>query len=663
MLRINTYWPKNAESTYPKVKNRQQTSNTNATHIGRVSVFQVAVLVLMIVMLGVGVYLYLPSNSALQSISETPSSNDTVERLDESLPSNSKNPLTEPEVTPEVSSSTLGYCADKDLEVIGYEWDRHLATAKTRSANSKNISADNVAYSPSYYLYLGRNQESQYANYDDLFGQSIGLEGELDHSLLLEISRTREKDISALNAKYAGNKRYLATVLGSFDSKFGLQAFNQILDSHDHIDNDFLFRVFSSGFQTSLDYIAAIIAKTAGAPALSSDKIDQGNQLLFTALSNGNFDYIPYILDMDINFVSTQNASLYFALTQGANRTSDSNFSFLELQKRIEAIVGPPSFNDLISISLHTKENVLDKLVEYGLNIEDHLDYAPNPDIRDMSDDAINEKLNRAREKWPFYILRINPNSDCMSASEFHWTSDELTHWYTTRVKSDDDFALADKELAAISRLYVERAHMLYYAGALALKPKEFRVDEDRVFFEDVLGTIFQADNNTQAGEELGRLSAEINSQARQDVLRFYIISLVRSLQILDLSTNLGFMYNENDMITAVRAKNKDAVEWLLKNGIDLGGADALHNGILKWLIVNKTPTYLSPVQLDNLPDIHNPLSLSAHELHYLQCQSYGAIHIAFRRSEIGKDVKQQVNTVLCEKLSGYQKAIAAEDF
>jgi hypothetical protein len=643
------------------VKRQTQNFSLKTAQIGRVSLFQVVALGLLIVIIVVGFFLYLPSDARTveDSVPETV--------LEPSITSNvpnssvAQNTVDTPIIKKEVAITELGYCAEKDIEVIGYEWEHHLARAKTLSANRKTIDANNLSQSPSFQQYSTKNMQSQYAELNAFYGEGDALPlSPLDHNLINEISSTHEEEFGQLIEKYAGNKAFLASILGVFSRQISDENFAQILDSHDDINNDFVFKLFSSSFQVSSGFIEAILKKAENTAPISKNNINRGNHLLFVALSNGNFAYIPYILDLDINFIPTQDASLYHALKNGAQRTSMTKAAFLDYQKQIEAISGRPSFNDIIAVSLFTKENVLDKFIQYGLNVEDYVNYPANTDIRDISDDEIREKLAIARRKWPRYILRINPNSNCLNATEFHWTAEELISWYNARVKTDDDFEQADEELAQISRLYVDRAHFLYYSGALNLKPQEFRIEKDRVFFEEVVSAIFEPDINIGIGDKLAILSSEVNSDERRNILRFYIISLVRNTRTLDASTNLGFVYNESDMVTAVRAGNQDALNWLLRNGIGLNGADPLNNGILKWLILNKSENVISNSPLENIPSIYNSFSLSPHELHYLQCENYGSVDLAFRRSEIGKDIKQQVNSTVCENLSGYRNAFTS---
>lgn len=639
---------------------KKQTTRQRSLEYGKVSLFHIVVASLFIVMIVVALLLYLPSNTYIEQYVEP--QNDSEYTLPSLELTEEKATINKPTKIESATplNSTLGYCADKDIEIIGYDWEQNIARAKTYSANRKSIDSSNLKHSPSYHQYSMNNRQSQYGDLQTLYDESDSLMMPMGQDIISEISNTKNDDFESLNLKYAGNKDYLTAILAVFSRQISIESFKQILDTHDDIDNDFIFKLFSSSFQISTSFLEVLLEKASGSSPLSKSYVDRGNDLLFLALSNGNFEYLPYILNMDINFYPNQDASLYYALKNGAQRTSMNKLAFIQMQQQLEIIVGPPSFNDLIAISLFTKDNVMDKFIDYGLNIEDYIRYTPNLDILDLSDKEIAEKLNAARRKWPLYILRVNPNSDCMNATEFHWTQEELLSWYNTRIKSDEDFAEVDKELAEISRLYVARANVMYYSGTLDLKPQEFRVDEHRAFFDNVVGAIFEPAPNMDTSEQLALLSAEINTLEKQEILRFYIISLVRSIRTLDASTNLGFVYNDSDMLAAVRAKNKNAINWLLKNGVGLSGADHLNNGVLKWLLLTKSENFFNPSQLENMPTIYNPSSLNPHELHYLQCENYGSVDAVFRRSEIGKDVKQQVRTDLCEKLSGYKQAISS---
>ena len=626
------------------------------------SLFQVVVLALLTVMIVVALLLYLPSNSTNEIYVESPTSDDIFLPV-ASIPDEPENTIQpSPTELTTVTNSALGYCADKDIEVIGFEWEHSVARAKTKSANRRSIESRNLKQSPSYHQYVMKNQQSQYGDLQELYGESDRLVLPMGQEMIHEISGANRNtgELTVLNNKYAGNKDYLVSVLAIFSRQINRDSFQQILDSHDDINNDFLFQIFSSNFQISTSFLDMLIEKAKDSAPLSQKYLDRGNQLLFIALSNGNFEYVDYILDMGINFHPDPNASLYFALKSGAQRRSLSNIAFIQMLQQVEIIAGPPSFNDVIAISQFTKENVMDKFIEYGLNIDDYVKYKPNEDIDNLSDEEVEAKLKIARVKWPLYILRINPNSDCINATEFHWTNEEILSWYNTRIKSDDDFTEVDRELAEISRLYVSRAHVMYYSGSLDLKPQEYRMEEHRAFFDNVVGAIFEPDPNLDTSEQLALFSAEVNTTEKQEILRFYIISLVSSARTLDASTNLGFIYNDKDMLAAIRAQNKDAINWLIGNGVGLGGTDQLNNGVLKWLLLTKNETLFSPSQLENIPTIYNPSALNPHELHYLQCDNYGRVDAAFRRSEIGKDIKQQTNSEVCESFSGYKSAISA---
>lgn len=634
---------------------------------GKITLLHIVALSVLMVMCFVAVFLYLPSAPDSNADVSVPADTESAMRLP-ALPIEQKPKQHTTIPTPEIKSTTsLGFCAEQDLEVVGFEWDPGLAAAKTRSANSTEVNAELLTNTPAFHHYMNQNQKSRYAEYLIFLGESTTFDAEIEYEIIIEIEDTKlaPEGIRQLAQKYANDRRFLINILAMSGPTLDADLFLEVVASYGDIDYEFMFKLLTSDFAVNEDYITWLLARIPESASISNKQINRGNQLLFKALLNGNTNYLPYILDMNINVIPSQDASLFFALSNGAMRKSESASELAALKKQIEILVGPPSFNDLISMSLGFEDNLLDKLIEYGFNVEEHLTYLPNLDILDMTTETLEEKLSYVAENWPLYIIRINPNSDCANASEFHWTKQQLFTWYNERVKTDDDFAEADEALSAISRLYVARAHVHYYSGQLSLTPKEFRIDEYRDFFEAVIGQIFEPLNqdNASASERLTALSNEVNTPEKQQILRFYLISLTSNVSTLDASTNLGFVYDENDMVAAIRSQNQKTIAWLMKNGVGLNGSDDLNNGVLVWLVLNKSNDFLTEVQLESIPTLYNSNALSPHELHYLQCENYGYVSANFRRTDLGKDIKQQINTPLCETFSGYNSTVANPEF
>lgn len=630
-------------------------SHASTKQSGGISVTKVTIVMCCIVMIIVGIFLYMPSQNLTPELINAEVESTESKTSYSGVPSRTKK-IDSEEVGRNEKATPLGYCADKDIEVIGYEWNEALARAKTRSANKKRINSKSLRESPAYQKYVAANLKNQYSRLGAKLGSSAGLGELINHDMTLEIIGHSKNDssIAQLIEKYAGNKEFLANILTIYNSKVSLEEYEEILSSHNDIDGDFIFRVLSSNPSIPINLIEATIAYSNLEEGLSKENASSGNKLLFLALAHGNFNYIPYILDLDLRITPSQDASLYFALASGMMRNLSEQEEIAQILEQLPSFVGPPTFNDVLAITEDAQEKTADYFTQYNINIEEHITYQANVNILDIPDEELENKLTTAQAQWPHYILRINPNSDCASETHFHWSDKTLNDWYDKRLVSDDDFAKLDEELMQTSRLYVERAHYFYYSGMLTLKPKEYRLQDDQEFLDKAFKAIFEAKQD----QKLGDLFSEPISEQRQEVLRSLLVSLLYDMRTFDTSANFGFVYNEYDMLTAIKNENDVAIKWLLKNGIGINGTDQLNNGVLYWLMLTQNENYLQKIPKESIQNYYNSSGLNPHELHYIKCEEYGDVDAMFLQSEIGRDLKSQIKTEACEQVSGYRRAL-----
>ena len=623
---------------------------------GRINLFTVVLLALLLVIIAVTYTLYAPYEGLpiQQKIEgETPPTSEfaVVESLD-SAPVQKE--ITKKTIAPEQTTS-LSYCAAPDIEVVGFDWDQNSAANKTRSVNWRTLASADLSATPQYMFYRAENMKQQYG-VSFAQEQDFSEAGDLLYNSkpAMEFSNG-ESDTDLIIEKYKDDLGLILTSLHFNPYGLSKAQFSSLLDRHPSFDRTFAYDVLYELRSSQPELLALFMAKVDMQSPLPSTPDKSGNDLLFRILLNGNFESLQHAMALGINVSPKQTQSLYYALRVGSGfaleSTPEGRQEFRDLLSQLTDIVGLPSANDVIAISQALERDPKEMFIQYGIDINEYLLNSVNENLSDLSDEEIEKRLSDAQNQWPHYILRLNPNSNCQNETEFHWTIEELISWYEQRIESKDDLKAADEELVNISRLYVHRAHLLYYSSRLKVKYDEFGDEKNREFFMRAAEAFGGGDNNS-----ISKLFSEALTEEQKGLVKMMVVIFSKEPDAFMRSSNMGLVFDELDMLNAVRFGNTHAMAWFTNEGIGFGGVDELENGIVYWLSMMKSFEALDEIKQSSIPVYFNPRGLNPHELHYIQCGNYANLPAFIRELDVGKDIKQQINSELCEKISGYQK-------
>ncbi|MDT0583476.1 hypothetical protein [Brumicola blandensis] len=641
---------------------QRQDSYQGRKQSGRITLFTVVLLALLLVIAGVTYTLYAPYEDLPvqqnREMSTTPTS--AIEAIEDLEKAPTKKQITQKTIAPEQTTS-LSYCAAPDLEVVGFDWDQMSAAIKTRSVNWRSLSTVDLVTNPQYRHYEAENMKSQYGT------SFIQEKGNSEVQELLYNSEpamafsTGERDADLIIEQY---KDDLSLVLTSLHfNPYGLSQaqFSALLDRHPAFDRTFAYDVLYELRNSQAELLDLFMKRVDMQSPLPASADKSGTHLLFRILLNGNFDSLQHALSLGLSVTPKQSQSLYYALKVGTSfrlePTDEGRQEFRALVRQISDIVGLPSANDVIAISQVLERDPKEMFIQYGIDINEYLLSSVNENLSGFSEEEIDKRLSEAQTQWPHYILRLNPNSSCQNETEFHWTGEELIRWYEQRIESKDDLKAADEELVKISRLYVQRAHLLYYSSRLKVKYEEFGEEKDKEFFMKAAEAFGGEDSDS-----ISKLFSEALTEEQKGLVKMMVVIFSKDPNAFMKSSNMGLVFDELDMLNAVRFGNKSAVAWFINEGIGFGGVDELENGIVYWLSMMKSFEALDDIKQTNIPVYFNPQGLNPHELHYIQCGNYAASPALIRELEVGRDIKQQINSELCEKISGYQRFLRQQD-
>ena len=623
---------------------------------GRITLFTVVLFALLLVMAGVIYTLYTPYESpTIQASRELPSEiSSEIEPVKDIALAPAKKQIIHKTVAPE-QTTRLSYCAAPDIEVVGFDWDQTAAANKTRSVNWTSLESANLATTPQYMHYQAENMKTQYGvSFSQERGNSEIAELLYNSPPASEFSHG-DVDTELIIEKYRDDLSLLLVSMHFNPYNLSKQQFQSLLDGHPSFDRAFAYDLLYELRSIRPEFLDLFMKKVDMQSPLPSAPEKDGNNLLSRMLLNGNFESIQYAQALGMEINPRQNQSLYYALRVGTGfrleQTPEGKQAFRDLMGQLIEIVGLPTANDVIAISLVLDRDPLEMFIQYGIDVNEYLLSSVNDNLSGMNQEEIDKRLSEAQTQWPYYILRLNPNSDCQNETEFHWTTEELRTWYEQRIESKEDLASADKELVKISRLYVQRAHLLYYSSLLKVKYEEFGDEKDRDFFMRAAEAFGGEDSDS-----ISRLFSEALTDEQKSLVKLMVVIFSKDPNAFVKSSNMGLVFDELDMLNAVRFGNKSAVAWLTNEGIGFDGVDELDNGIVYWLSMLKSFEALDNIKRTNIPVYFNPNGLNPHELHYIQCGNYAALPTFIRELEVGKDIKQQINSDTCERISGHQR-------
>ncbi|MBF7074147.1 hypothetical protein ISG33_12120 [Glaciecola sp. MH2013] len=561
-------------------------------------------------------------------------------------------PLKKPDTVPEEIDSNLSYCAAPDVEIVGFEWDTNMAQVKTDSLNWQEITNENLFNSAQMREYeralftrlseLRNDSNSRIESYE--FGEYHNQEFEY-----------LKDDKIAVIERFAGDTTFLVQTLKYNRFELSSSEFAELLKTHPPLSLAFVYDMLMSPNIMDVDFIKLFIdARDKDSPLSLLGESRTGGKLALKLLSLNQIK--SFVLAQELGLAIDKEAStyLYAALASGYGigietfESSDVN----EALNIIANIAGRPSPADAIMLSRYHKEEPKDTLIRYGLDIDDFLVYKVNEDILDIEPEDLSARLSDIKNQWPNYILRLNPQSDCANESEFHWNDSTLIEWINERLKSPSDSMAIDDELAKFSRLYVERFRFFYTTRKLKVSDPQFNFNDEDPFIQKLFNVM--ASREEPSGINISELFSEPMTNEQEKMVKLLLISMVKQPKILEETINLGFSYNEKDMLDALRFQNMEAVKWLASMNIGYGGTDSFGNGVLYWAVIFDAFSALQKVDMNNIPKIYNTKNLNPHELHYAGCDSYALAPDIIREFEVAKDLKQQMRSDICERISGY---------
>ena len=553
--------------------------------------------------------------------------------------------------------STLGYCAAEDVEIVGFDWDTRQALYKTNSLNWQSVNAKNLYNLAQFQYYKKTNNQLIYpqippkVNPDRAKIQATLNDREgLDDLLSLRESGTSTDEIIQ---QYAGDVAFLLRIMRFNIYDFSVADFRKLAATHPPFSYPFVYDVLRNASANEVGFMRVLINNMdANSVTAGSDDYSIG-ALALSLLSRGQEELFLLIGDFTVPIEGKYKNALYFAYATGLLYQHDEKADKSEALQLIRNIAGAPSANDILMMTQGTEKDPIEELMLNGISLDSYLKYSVNDDILDMEPTAVQKRLNEITNQWPNYIMRINPNSNCQSETNFHWDDAKLISWLNERIKEPTNMQDIDAELVKISRLYVERARFLYVTQKLEVPYPQFNFSRDREF-EERLFSAFGGDVGSNVGFNLAELFSESLTKDQEQMVKMLLVSMISNPDMMDASINLGLNYDDTDMLNAIRFQNVGAIKWLASMDIGFGGTDEFGNGALYWSTIFETTDVLNKLDASNLPKVYNPKNLNPHELHYLACQHYGDTPAIIRGFEVGKDLKQQFRTEICEQISGY---------
>ena len=553
--------------------------------------------------------------------------------------------------------STLGYCAAEDVEIVGFDWDTRQALYKTNSLNWQSINTKNLYNLAQFQYYKKTNNQLIYpqippkVNSDRAAIQATLNDREgLDDLLSLRQSGVSTDDVIQ---QYAGDVAFLLRIMRFNIYDFSIADFRKLAATHPPFSYSFVYDVLSNASANEVGFIKVLINNMDANSVTASSEGYSIGALAVSLLARGQEELFLLISDFNIPIEAKYKKALYFAYANGLLYQQDESSEASQSLELIRTIAGAPSANDILMMSQGTDKDPQEELMLNGISLDNYLKFSVNDDILGMEPKALQEKLNEITNQWPNYVMRINPNSDCQSETSFHWDDAKLIAWLNERITEPTNMQDIDTELVKISRLYVERARFLYITQKLEVPYPQFNFTRDREF-EQRLFSAFGSEVASDAGFNLAELFSESLTKDQEQMVKMLLVSMISNPDMMDASINLGLNYDDTDMLNAIRFQNVGAIKWLAAMDIGFGGTDEFGNGALYWSTIFETTDVLNKLDASNLPKVYNPNNLNPHELHYSACQHYGDTPAIIREFEVGKDLKQQLRTDICEQISGY---------